>query len=240
MDNESTTQGNGGESENTNQEGSVAAELEGKQPEKQAEAEPQTVPLAAYLELKNDVKDLRKDLKDALESKHASTSVNTAVEAGIAELRSKYPDVNEDFIADMVMASTKKAREEIEAKYSPIIERQEAEKQQEKFDRAFEAARVKVVDENPDLPAVDWEAIKALALTPSYIKLPLADVVQKIYGGIINKGKATTENDMRSGADRVNDIVDVKNLTPEQHRKVMEDPKARKAYFDKLDGLPDR
>lgn len=233
MENESTTLVS---EVNDAQEGSVAAELEGKQPEKKAEQDTQTVPLAAYLDLKNDVKELKQALKDR-DSKVDNT---TAVAAGVAELAAKYPDVNIDFITDMVSASTKKAQEAIEAKYSPIIERQEAEKKNEKFEKAFDNAKAKVMEENPDLPTVDWDAIKTLALTPNYINLPLADVVQKVYGGIINKGRASSENDMRSGADRVEDVVDFENLTPEQHTKVMANPKARKAYFDHLDGLPNR
>lgn len=221
---------------NEAQEGSVAAEIDGAQPEKKQAHESQTVPLSAYLDLKNDVK----ELKQALKERDSKADTSAAVAAGVADLAAKYPDVNVDFIADMVAASTKKAQETIESKYSPIIERQEAEKKAEKFEKAFENAKAKVVEENPDLPTVDWDAIKALALTPNYINLPLADVVQKVYGGIINKGRATSENDMRGGADRVDDIVDFGNLTPDQEKKVLANPKTRKAYFDHLDGLPNR
>lgn len=211
--------------------GTVAAEVV-----KTEEAEPktvknaETVPLSVYLTLKDDVKELKKEIKEAKASKKDIAS------AGIEELSKKYPDVSEDFIRDILENASSKAQLEIEKKYTPIIQKQQLEKQQEVFDKAFDKVFKEAVEANPELPKnLDKEAIKTLALTPSYKNTPLAEIIKKLYGGIEVKGKSSAENDMRSGADRQEGNVDFAKMTPSQRSQVMADPKARQKYFDYLD-----
>lgn len=212
-------------------EGSVAAELAKEEqvaPEKPAK--PDTVPLSVYLELKDDLKSLRKEIKDSESSKKTTVEIN-----GLSDIAKKYPDVNEEFIKDILTSATKKATEDIDAKYSPIIEKQELEKKQAAFDVAFDNLFNKTILDNPDLPkAIDKELVKELASTPKYRNVPLADVLVKMYGNV-NEGKSSSENDMRTSGDRVDEVVNFDKITPEQRSAIMEDPKARSKYFNWLD-----
>lgn len=212
-------------------EGSVAAALANEEqvaPEKQAK--PDTVPLSVYLELKDDLKSLRKEIKDSESSKQSTVEVK-----GLSDIAKKYPDVNEEFIKDILASATKKAIEDVDARYTPIIERQENEKKQITFDRAFDNLFDKTLNENPDLPkTIDKELVKELASTPKYRNVPLADVLVKMYGNT-SEGKSSSENDMRTSGDRVEDIVNFDKITAEQRSSIMDDPKARAKYFNWLD-----
>lgn len=199
-------------------EGSIAS-IETATPAKTEE----TVPLSVYLSLKDDVKELKRAAKEAKPQTKAEER------ATINALHEKYPDVNADFIKDIVGAAV----QETAAKYEPIIQKQEAERKQVEFDKAFNTIFDKALGENPDAKNVDKEVIKTLALTPQYNNTPVADLIQKLYGGTV--GRATTENDMRASADVMDEIVDIEKITPEQREKIMDNPKARKAYFDALD-----
>lgn len=183
----------------------------------------ETVPLSVYLALKEDVKDLKKAAKEAKPQTKAEER------ATVKALSAKYPDVNANFIEDIVGAAV----QETEAKYEPIIQRQEADRKQADFDKAFTTIFDKALAENPDAKNVDKEVVKALALTPQYNNTPVAELIQKLYGGAV--GRATTENDMRASADVVDEIVDIDKITPEQREKIMDNPKARAAYFAALD-----
>lgn len=213
-------------------EGTVEAEIVKEtpvvvEPEKKS---PETVPLAVYLELKEDLKELKHQIK---ESKSSSQS-RVAVE-GIDELSKKYPDVSPDFIQDMLSSATTQAQKKIEEKYTPILERQEAEKKQIAFDKAFDGLFEKTLIENPELPKnIDKDAIKALALTPKYRNVPLADILSNLYPQGTT-GKFSSENDQRTSSDRVEDMVSFDKITNEQRSAIMDNPKARAKYFDWLD-----
>ena len=135
----------------------------------------------------------------------------------------------------MLGAATKEAQSKIEAKYSPIIEKQENEKKEAAFNRAFDNLFDKTLQDNPDLPKnIDKDLVKELALTPKYRNVPLSDILIKMYGSN-ESGKASSENDMRSSADRISEVVDFGSITNEQKKAIMEDPKARTKYFSWLD-----
>lgn len=208
-------------------EGTVDAELNGVAPvEKKAD----TVPLAVYLELKEDLKSLKHEMK---ESKGSDTKV---VAQGVKELAQKYPDVNEDFIKDMLSSATQEATKKIEEKYSPIIERQDMEKKKVAFDVAFDKLFDKTMTDNPELPkTIDKELIKELASTPKYRNTPLAEILTKMYGE--KMGKSSSETETRSAPDRIDDTVDFQKVTAEQRKAIMADPKAKAKYFAYLDTL---
>lgn len=193
----------------------------------------ETVPLSVYLGLKDDVKTLKKDIKEA-----KASSKSAIVTTGVEDLSKKYPDVDENFIQDILQSATSKAQSEIDKKYSPIIEKQESERKQVAFDTAFDNLYSKTLQDNPDLPkSIDKELIKDLAITPKYRNVPLSKIISKMYGNVENEGSSSSENEMRSSADKVEDIVDFDKITPEQRKLVMADPKARQKFFDALDGI---
>jgi hypothetical protein len=212
-------------------EGTVEAEI--KKDEQIATVEskkPDTVPLAVYLELKEDLKTLKQEIKESKDSNKSRVASE-----GVSDLAKKYPDVNEDFINDILSSATTKATKEIEAKYTPIIERQENEKKQLAFDRAFDNLFDKAVMDNPDLPkSVDKELVKELAITPKYRNVPVAEILVKMYGSV-QEGKISSENESRVNGNRVEDIVDFNNITADQRTTIMADEKSRTKYFNWLD-----
>lgn len=216
-------------------EGTVEAEIAKTEPqaqegEKKPDAAPETVPLAVYLELKEDLKTLKSEIKESKGSSKTRAEIQ-----GLDELTKKYPDVNEEFIKDMLSSATIEASRKIEEKYSPIIERQEAEKKQAAFDRAFDSLFEKTLQDNPDLPKnIDKEVIKELASTPKYRNVPLSDILLRMYS-VGEKGKSSSENAARSAADVVDDVVDFSKIDSEQKKRIMGNEKTRKEYFNWLD-----
>jgi hypothetical protein len=198
-------------------------------PEEQ-KTEPKVVPEAAFLELKSELKALKKELKDA------KTSEQKAVIASdIRDLTEKYPDVDKSFIQDILNSATIEATKKIEEKYTPILQKQEQEKKIQEFNKAFDNLYEKTLNENPELPSnIDKEIVKTLAMTPAYRKIPLSEVIKKIYGEN-TPSKITTENETRTGADKIDDIVSFEKITPEQKKLIMSDEKSRKKYFNWLD-----
>ncbi len=215
-------------------EGTVESEIIKQEPEVVTEDKkaPETVPLRVYLDLKEDLKTLKQDIKEAKSSTRSTIEIE-----GMEDLTKKYPDVDSEFIQDMLNSATKEAERKMEAKFSPIIERQEAEKKQAAFDRAFDNLYDKTIQDNPDLPKnIDKEVIKALATTPQYRNVPLSEILLKMYA-TEPSGKSSSENEARSGADVVDDVVSFDKITPEQKTRIMADEKTRKEYFKYLDTL---
>jgi hypothetical protein len=212
---------------NAPKEGTVEAEIVKVEPETK---KPETVPLAVYLELKEDLKTLKHEIKES-----QGKSKETVAVEGYDSLKAKYPDVSPEFIQDMLGAATIEATKKIESKYSPIIEKQENEKKQEAFDRAFDSLFEKTLKENPDLPqTIDKDTIKTLATTEKYRNVPLAEILLKMYP-VQNVGRPSSENDARTSGDKVEDIVSFEKITPEQKSAILDDPKARAKYFSWLD-----
>lgn len=198
-------------------------------PEEQ-KTEPKVVPEAAFLELKSELKALKKELKDAKTSEQKAVIVSD-----IRDLTEKYPDVDKSFIQDILNSATIEATKKIEEKYTPILQKQEQEKKIQEFNKAFDNLYEKTLNENPELPSnIDKEIVKTLAMTPAYRKIPLSEVIKKIYGEN-TPSKITTENETRTGADKIDDIVSFEKITPEQKKLIMSDEKSRKKYFNWLD-----
>ena len=213
-------------------EGTVEAEIAKTEPQtvEPKAKEPETVPLAVYLDLKEDLKTLRHEIKES-----KGTAKDRVEIQGLDELTKKYPDVNEEFIKDMLRSATQEATKKIEEKYTPILEKQDLEKKQAAFDKAFDNLFDKTVQENPDLPKnIDKEVVKELALTPKYRNIPLSDILIKMYGtGQV--GKPASENEARTSSDKVEDIVSFDKITSDQKTAIMADPKTRQKYFNWLD-----
>lgn len=209
-------------------EGTVEAEIAKETPPEPAKPEPQTVPLSVFLALKEDLKDLKDEIKNSKGDK------NTIKTEGVAELAKKYPQVEQEFIEDILNSAKTSVLKEVEGKYNPIIEKQELDSKKKAFDTAFDKVYDKAVADNADLPKnINKEAIKQLALTPAYRNTPISEIITSLYGTV--QGRTTTENEARTKADIVVDNIDFAKMTKEQKDAVLEDPKARKAYFNYLD-----
>lgn len=197
-----------------------------------------TVPLSVFLAQKEDLKELKKEIKALAESKTKVT-----VE-GLGDLASKYPDVSQDFINDLLTAATEKARKEalteVESKYNPILEKQRYREEQEKFDKAFDKVFNRAVEENKELPEnIDKELIKTLVQTPKYRNVKVADILTQVYGSV-RQEKSSSENDTTAAASEIETISSFENITEEQRKVIMSDEKARKEYFNWLDKQPNR
>lgn len=211
-------------------EAEIAKEVEKSEVVKETK-EPQTVPLSVYLALKDDVKELKQIIKESSKSEKSSVTIE-----GIKDLTKKYPDVNEEFLQDILTSATKNAQAEIDKEYKPIIQKQEEERTKKAFDEAFDKVFDKALKDNPDLPKnIDKNVIKALALTPEYKTKPIGEILKTLYTSEDTDGKNSSENEMRNNADRVDDIVNFDKITPEQRKAVMADPVARAKYFKFLD-----
>lgn len=214
-------------------EGTVEAEVVKVEPQVPPEHKAETVPLKVYLELKDDLKALKQEVKQAQNSEKSKVEVE-----GVADLALKYPDVNQEFIKDLLSSATNSATKKIEERYTSVIEKQEEERKQAAFDKAFDNLFDKTLAENPELPkTIDKALIKDLALTPKYRNTPLSEILLKMYP-VVSEGKASSENDMRSASDRVDDVVSFDKITPDQKKAIMADPTVRQKYFDWLDKQP--
>jgi len=211
-------------------EGSVEAEIAKVAPE--AKKDSPTVPLSVFLDLKNELKEAKQAIKESSGSKKPEVTIEA-----VKDLAKKYPDVEKDFIEELLSISVTEAEKRIEQKYTPLLTKQDEREKAIAFNTAFDNVFNKALKDNPDLPTdkIDKEVIKALATTPAYQKTPIADIIVKLYGNQV-AGRETTENNTRGGADREIETVDLNRpLTREQEDAVLADPVARKKYFDALD-----
>jgi len=213
-------------------EGTVEAEMLKDAPTEFVEAESvkETVPLSVFLSLKDDMKELKKEIKNS-----SSSNKNSVRAEGVKNLSEKYPDVNEDFISDILSSAKNEALQEVESKYSPIIERQRYKDEQETFNKAFDTVYEKALKDNPELPKnIDKELIKTLVVTPKYKNVKISDILTQIYPNN-NEGKQSSENDTVSSSGDVETITSFDKITNDQKTVIMADPKARQKYFNWLD-----
>lgn len=216
-------------------EGTVEAQIQKDSPtgeEKKGEDKHQeTVPLSVFLSLKSDFKELQKEIRESKNSEKQGI-----ITEGIKDLAEKYPDVDKSFIKDILEASTAKAVKELDDKYNSVFKEQEVKEQRRKFNEAFDKVFDKALADNPDLPkTIDKEVVKSLALTPEYKNTPISEILVKLYGGVAEKGKSSSENDTRTAGDIVDETIDFGKMTESQKRAVMADSKTRTKYFAWLD-----
>jgi hypothetical protein len=191
------------------------------------ETKEEMVPLSALLDVKSDMKKLKHELKEA---KTVQTqSEQSAYSKSMVE---KYPDVDPEFIAGILASAVAEAKAEL----APQFEKVENDRKQVAFDSKFDTIFAKAVSDNPNAKNVDKDVIKALALTPQYNNMPLADIIAKLYNPVA-VGKSASENDMRAVPDIAMENIDIGNITPEQKRQILDNPKTRQQYYDKLDAL---
>ena len=194
--------------------------------------ESQTVPLSVFLEEKRKRKEAERISKDS-----QSTSQERHTNVDFSQLSAKYPDVDPDFMADIVGVARQQATKEVEEKYTPYIQKIREDDFNKAFDPIYDKELAKAKAEGVNLPKkVDKELIKQIALQPKFKSTPLSELMKNLYW-VDESGKATTENDVRPATEIVKDVVDLWKVTPTQREKIMQDPKARKAYFDALDKL---
>lgn len=209
------------------QEGSLASVI----PEHKEES--QTVPLSVFLEEKRKRKEAEKLAKDASQS--TSQEKHTSVD--ISQLSTKYPDVDPDFMADLVGIAKQQATKEVEEKYTPYIQKIRDEDFNKAFDPIYESELAKAKAQGVNLPKkIDKEMIKQIALQPKFRSTPLSELMKNLYGAD-DTGRATTENDIRPATEIVKDVIDLNKITPEQKNRIMQDPKARADFFARLDKL---
>jgi len=209
------------------QEGSLASVIPSE-----SHKEEQTVPLSVFLEEKRRRKEAEKASKES-----QSSSQERQPSVDMSQLSTKYPDVDPDFMADLVGIAKQQATKEVEEKYTPYIQKLRDEDFNKAFDPIYESELAKAKADGVNLPKkIDKEMIKQIALQPKFRTTPLSELMKNLYGAD-DTGRATTENDTRPATEIVKDVVDLKRITPDQKNKIMSDPKARQAYFNALDNF---
>jgi hypothetical protein len=158
--------------------------------------EPRKVPERDLLRLKDDRDRLKSRVKE-LEAERDAHKVSPDVES----LSAKYPDVDVDFLRDVALMVDKKAEEKV----APLFRQTQAEKDARKLDTLIEGELSKA--DVPDKSKVDLDLIKILAVSPKFRTTPVKDLIERLYK-TEEKGRATTENDMRPATDLVSDVVD--------------------------------
>ena len=188
------------------------------------------VPLSTFLELKKENKEFRHELqslKDSLKSKS-----DTRVEEGVSDLATKY-DIDENFLRDILKAAKEETTKEIDSRYKTAFEKQEKEAQVSKFNKAFDELFEKSISENDEyknLP-IDKEVIKSLATSPSYSKMTIPQILEKLYGNVVmNTGKKSSEDTATNS--RQQDAVNFANMDEKTSKMVLSDPNLKKQYND--------
>ena len=151
-----------------------------------------------------------------------------------SELKAKYQDsTTNEFLEDVEQLIDKKAEEKV----APL----RAQAQKEKEDRALNTLITEqLAKADVDMDKVDKEALKDLALLPKNRNVSIKDLAEKYFPKMEVKGRKTSENDTRAALDinAVNDVSDIEKLTNSEKVTLFEkNPKARKLWYDHLDGI---
>lgn len=199
-----------------------AAQEERYAPE--AEKQPDTVPLHVHKETRDKLKAEIRDLREQL------VKAGSPSKAKLSEIASKW-GVEPETISDLAEAIKSESAKEVEARFGSIVEEQKRAKVDAAFDKEFQE---KVVKDFPQL-AGKKEELKALAFTSQFVKTPLNEIAQKVFGDLLGKGGI---EEARLGSDKGGEVVDFrKPMTDEQKAQVLQDPEARKQYYAYLDTL---
>lgn len=181
-----------------------------------------TVPLSTFLDLKSEMKELKESLKVG--------QGNQALE----ELAQEY-DVDVDFMRKLANTIQQENAKEIQAKYDPIIKKQEEEtrlkEQNNLFDKVFEQAKKSYTDISD---VINKEIIKDMALNPKNANKTVKELIKEVYGGVMNKtdeSPAPSFEKVQARASKESGL-DFGNLSLEDHNAIAADPKLKKAYGD--------
>ncbi len=187
----------------------------------EAEKKPDTVPLHTHKEVRDKLKTEIRELREQLKAANPSS-------AKLSEIASKW-GVEPQTISELAEAIKSDSTREIEAKFGTMVEEQKKAKVEAAFDKEFQE---KVVKDFPKL-AGKKEELKALAFTPQFVKTPLNEIAQKVFGDLLGKG---TMEEARPASDKGGEVVDFsKPMTEEQRSQVLKDPEARAKYYKFLD-----
>jgi hypothetical protein len=146
------------------------------------------------------IKDDRDKLKARLKELELQRKEETKTSPDIESLSAKY-QVDADFLKDVARLIDKMSDDKI----APLRNQAQLEKQEKKLDTLLDEQLA--LADGIDTTKVDRQLLKALALTPQYRNVPIKDLAEKLYK-VEEKGRATTENDMRPATDLVTDVVD--------------------------------
>ena len=124
------------------QEGSLASVIPSE-----SHKEEQTVPLSVFLEEKRRRKEAEKASKES-----QSSSQERQPSVDMSQLSTKYPDVDPDFMADLVGIAKQQATKEVEEKYTPYIQKIRDEDFNKAFDPIYEKELAKAKAEGVNLP----------------------------------------------------------------------------------------
>ncbi len=228
--------------ENTNP---TPSEEQGKEPQVEAEKEQtleeivgtpeveepkeDTVPLSAFLDIKKELKELQKTSRKADEEPSSYD---------IAQIAKEY-EVDEQFVSKLSKAIKSEAASEVEAKYKPLLERQEAERkaleaerQSEKLETVFNQVYDKVTKENPDVANLaNKEVIRQLAMSPANKNKTVSQLLEETYGATV-KNKTSIES--ARPAHSKDKQTDFSKMSAEEANEASVDPDRKGDYADYL------
>lgn len=174
---------------------------------------------------------LQEQLKLAQSREGANAQIPDAVITKLSEKTGIDADALREVASTIGEYSVKAA----EAKFVPMLQERDTESKKEKLEGEFNKAFDKVASSErfKDI-TLDKESIKQLQLAdPSKT---VEQIAEKLYAGIVApKGKESSEDETRTGAQRGGGKIDFDNMTPEQHEQVMADPELKKQLFDYRD-----
>lgn len=202
-------------------------EMMGTQPvvETKVEKKDDTVPLSAFLDLKKDLKEMKEALKEAKDSKG---NVASADVAAIAEQFG----VDAGFLEQYGKTIADKTQKELEAKFMPLLEKQDREKRQVETAQLFEKVFNDALTELPEYgKVVNKDVIKALAFSPANANKTLPQIIEETYGNAI-QGRPSIET--TRPAPNKEEHVDFDKMTPEQAAEASADPRQAGKYTEYL------
>jgi len=184
-----------------------------------------SVPLAAHLELKRELKALQKTI-----NKTQQSDVSLA-NSDISSIANEY-GVDKDFVSKLANAIQTNTQKEVEAKYAPILERQEAERRAEKMEALFDKVFEQSIKENPDYAKIANKGIiKSLAFNPANSKKTVVQILEEAYGNSIPT-KPSIET--ARPAPNKQDKVDFDSMNAEEASAASIDPSLKGEYANWL------
>lgn len=148
---------------------------------------------------------------------------NSATPKDIKELATKY-NLQEAFVKDMVSLGEANAEAKIRGTISPLLERQEQEKRNEGFNKAFEEEIVM----HPAL-SEKKEQIKKLSFLKENADKSITEIAQEFYPETV--GRKTSESDADRFSEKDLEQIDFQKMSDAQRAIVLKNPKAREKYY---------
>lgn len=179
--------------------------------------DPESVPLHVHIQAKEKYKNEIRELREQLKGANPSA-------AKISQIAEKW-GVDAADVQALAEAIKGDSNREVEAKLSAI----EQDRRQAKVDAAFDEEFQKLSKSYPQLEGKKRQ-LKQLAFTRDYLKSPLEQIAQDVFGDFLQKGTLEPSRPSGEGASETLDFS--KPLTAEAWDRIKSDPKAKQAYFD--------